>query len=51
MSYREQDLILAPSAITHPDTCLDAYAYLMAEEVASKHAEEHALLGHDPDDC
>ena len=50
MSPYKHDLTLAPSAITHPDTFLDAYTYLLAEEVASKHAEEHALLGHHPDD-
>ena len=50
MSIYEHDLTLAPSSITHPDTFLDAYAYLMAEEIASKHNEEHALLGHQPDD-
>ncbi len=44
------DLTLAPSSITYPDTFLDAYTYLMAEEIASKHDEEHALLGHQPDD-
>ena len=44
------DLTLAPSSITHPDTFLDAYTYLMAEEIASEHDEEHALLGHQPDD-
>lgn len=50
MSFYEHDLTLAPSSITHPDTFLDTYAYLMAEEIASKHDEEHALLGHQPDD-
>lgn len=50
MSYPERDLILAPSAITNPETFFDAYTYLMAEEIASKHDQEHALLGHHPDD-
>ena len=50
MSFYEHDLILVSPEITDPDTFFKAYAYLMAEEIASKHDEEHALLGHQPDD-
>lgn len=44
------ELTLATSAITHPDTFVDAYYHLMAEEFASQLDYEHEVLGHDPDD-
>ena len=44
------ELTLAPNAIAHPDTYVDAIQHLMAEEYASQLDYEHETLGHDPDD-